>query len=229
MPSLPNGEAVLIAAGMLGATVMPHVIYLHSELVQCRNKGLSLTEKKKHLQMEKIDVIIAMNIAFLVNAAMVVVSASVFFSRGMAVESIEQAHRSLEPLLGTLSSAAFGAALLASGFSSSSVGTMAGETIMDGFVNMKIPSVVRRIITMLPGAIIILMGVNPMKALIMSQVCLSFVLPVTIISMLIITGRKEIMGEFVNKKSTKIIGWIIAALIISLNIALIYLTFTGNV
>jgi manganese transport protein len=160
---------------------------------------------------------------------MVVVSASVFFSRGMAVESIEQAHRSLEPLLGTLSSAAFGAALLASGFSSSSVGTMAGETIMDGFVNMKIPSVVRRIITMLPGAIIILMGVNPMKALIMSQVCLSFVLPVTIISMLIITGRKEIMGEFVNKKSTKIIGWIIAALIISLNIALIYLTFTGNV
>jgi manganese transport protein len=214
---------------MLGATVMPHVIYLHSELVQCRNKGLSLTEKKKHLQMEKIDVIIAMNIAFLVNAAMVVVSASVFFSRGMAVESIEQAHRSLEPLLGTLSSAAFGAALLASGFSSSSVGTMAGETIMDGFVDIKIPAIVRRIITMLPGAIIILMGVNPMKALIMSQVCLSFVLPVTIISMLIITGRKEIMGEFVNKKSTKIIGWIIAALIISLNIALIYLTFTGNV
>jgi len=229
MPSLPNGEAVLIAAGMLGATVMPHVIYLHSELVQCRNKGLSLTEKKKHLQMEKIDVIIAMNIAFLVNAAMVVVSASVFFSRGMAVESIEQAHRSLEPLLGTLSSAAFGAALLASGFSSSSVGTMAGETIMDGFVDIKIPAVIRRIITMLPGAIIILMGVNPMKALIMSQVCLSFVLPVTIISMLIITGRKEIMGEFVNKKSTKILGWIIAALIISLNIALIYLTFTGNV
>lgn len=229
MPSLPNGEAVLIAAGMLGATVMPHVIYLHSELVQCRNKGLSLIEKKKHLQMEKIDVIIAMNIAFLVNAAMVVVSASVFFSRGMAVESIEQAHRSLEPLLGTLSSAAFGAALLASGFSSSSVGTMAGETIMDGFVDVKIPAVVRRVITMLPGAIIILMGVNPMKALIMSQVCLSFVLPVTIISMLIITGRKEVMGEFVNKKFTKIIGWIIAALIISLNIALIYLTFTGNV
>lgn len=229
IPSLPNGEAVLIAAGMLGATVMPHVIYLHSELVQCRNKGLSLEEKKKHLRMEKIDVVIAMNIAFLVNAAMVVVSASVFFSRGMAVESIEQAHRSLDPLLGTLSSAAFGAALLASGFSSSSVGTMAGETIMDGFVEVKIPAVIRRIITMLPGAIIILIGVNPMQALVMSQVCLSFVLPVTIISMLVLTGRKEIMGEFVNKKFTKIIGWIIASLIISLNIALIYLTFTGNV
>lgn len=229
IPSLPNGEAVLIAAGMLGATVMPHVIYLHSELVQCRNKGLSLEEKKKHLRMEKIDVVIAMNIAFFVNAAMVVVSASVFFSRGLAVESIEQAHRSLEPLLGTLSSAAFGAALLASGFSSSSVGTMAGETIMDGFVDIKIPAVMRRIITMLPGAIIILAGVNPMKALVMSQVCLSFVLPVTIISMLKITGNKEIMGEFVNNKTTKILGVIIAALIISLNIALIYLTLTGSV
>ncbi|MGD9569730.1 MAG: Nramp family divalent metal transporter [Sedimentibacter sp.] len=229
IPSLPNGEAVLIAAGMLGATVMPHVIYLHSELVQCRNKGLSFEEKKNHLRMEKIDVVIAMNIAFLVNAAMVIVSASVFFSRGMAVESIEQAHRSLEPLLGTLSSAAFGAALLASGFSSSAVGTMAGETIMDGFVDIKIPAVIRRIITMLPGAIIILIGINPMQALVMSQVCLSFVLPVTIISMLVITGRKDIMGEFVNKKNTKILGWIIATLIISLNLALIYLTMTGNV
>lgn len=229
IPSLPNGEAVFIAAGMLGATVMPHVIYLHSELVQCRNKGLSLNEKKKHLRMEKIDVVIAMNIAFLVNAAMVVVSASVFYSRGMAVESIEQAHRSLEPLLGSLSSAAFGAALLASGFSSSSVGAMAGETIMDGFVNIKIPAVTRRIITMLPGAIIILVGVNPMQALVMSQVCLSFVLPVTIISMLIITGRKDLMGDFVNSKYTKILGWFIAFLIISLNIALIVLTFSGRV
>lgn len=229
VPSLPNGQAVLIAAGMLGATVMPHVIYLHSELVQCRNEGLTLAEKKNHLRMEKIDVFIAMNIAFFVNAAMVVVSASVFFSRGLVVDSIELAHRSLEPLLGTLSSAAFGAALLASGFSSSSVGAMAGETIMDGFVNVKIPAVLRRIITMLPGAIIILIGVNPMKALVMSQVCLSFVLPVTIISMLIITGRKDLMGEFVNKPLTKVIGIVIASLIICLNIVLIYLTLSGNV
>ena len=229
VPSLPNGQAVLIAAGMLGATVMPHVIYLHSELVQCRNEGLTLAEKKNHLRMEKIDVFIAMNIAFFVNAAMVVVSASVFFSRGLVVDSIELAHRSLEPLLGTLSSAAFGAALLASGFSSSSVGAMAGETIMDGFVNVKIPAILRRVITMLPGAIIILIGVNPMKALVMSQVCLSFVLPVTIISMLIITGRKDLMGEFVNKPLTKVIGIVIASLIICLNIVLIYLTLSGNV
>jgi manganese transport protein len=229
MPSLPNGQAVLIAVGMLGATVMPHVIYLHSQLVQSRNNSISLKEKKKHLRMEKIDVFIAMNIAFIVNAAMVVVSASVFYSRGISVNSIEQAHRSLEPLLGTLSSGAFGAALLASGFSSSAVGAMAGETIMDGFVKIKMPVIVRRIITMLPGVIIVLAGVNPMQALVMSQVCLSFVLPVAIISMLIITSRRDLMGDFVNKPYIKFLGWIIAIMIISMNAVLMYLTFTGNI
>ncbi|KZL91742.1 Nramp family divalent metal transporter [Clostridium magnum] len=229
IPSLPNGQAVLIAVGMLGATVMPHVIYLHSQLVQCRNTGLTLDEKKKHLRMEKVDIFIAMNIAFIVNAAMVVVSASVFYSRGISVDSIEQAHRSLEPLLGGLSSGAFGAALLASGFSSSSVGAMAGETIMDGFVDLKIPITIRRLITMLPGVIVIVVGVNPMKALLMSQVCLSFVLPVAIISMLKITSRKDLMGDFVNKPFVKSLGWIIATLIIGMNAVLLYLTFTGNV
>ena len=229
IPSLQNGQAVLIAVGMLGATVMPHVIYLHSQLVQCRNNGMTLEEKKKHLRMEKIDVFVAMNIAFIVNAAMVIVSASVFFSRGMVVESIEQAHKSLEPLLGGLSSAAFGAALLASGFSSASVGAMAGETIMDGFVDVKISPLLRRIITMLPGVIVIVIGVNPMKALLLSQVCLSFVLPVAIISMLKITNRKDLMGAFVNTPFVKFLGWIIAITIIALNAVLIYLTFTGNI
>lgn len=229
IPSIPNGQAVLIAVGMLGATVMPHVIYLHSQLVQCRNHRMTLEEKKKHLCMEKVDIFIAMNIAFIVNVAMVVVSASVFYSRGIAVESIEQAHRSLEPLLGGLSSGAFGAALLASGFSSSSVGAMAGETIMDGFVDLKIPVIIRRIVTMLPGILIIMSGVNPMKALLISQVCLSFVLPVAIISMLKITSRKDLMGDFANKPFVKFLGWIIAIMIISMNAILLYLTFTGNV
>ncbi|GFZ33590.1 divalent metal cation transporter MntH [Clostridium zeae] len=221
LPSIPNSQALLIAVGMLGATVMPHVIYLHSELVQSRNRE-TFEEKKKHLKMEKIDVFVAMNIAFIVNAAMVIVSASVFYSRGITVDSIEQAHRSLEPLLGTLSSGAFGAALLASGFSSSSVGAMAGETIMDGFVDVKMPAIMRRIITMLPGMLVILIGINPMKALLMSQVCLSFVLPVTIICMLIITSRKDLMGAFVNKPIVKYLGWLIAAVIIALNVVLIY-------
>ena len=228
VPSLPSSQAVLIAVGMLGATVMPHVIYLHSELVQCRNQGMTLEEKKKHLRMEKMDVVIAMNIAFIVNAAMVVVSASVFFSRGISVDSIELAHRSLEPLLGALSSGAFGIALLASGFSSSSVGAMAGETVMGGFVDFKMPINIRRIVTMLPGVLVIVAGVNPMKALVLSQVSLSFALPMAIIPMIIITSNKKLMGEFTNKTWVNVIGWLIAFMIITLNAVLLYLTFLGN-
>jgi manganese transport protein len=229
LPSLPNGQAILIAVGMLGATVMPHVIYLHSQLVQSRNHSILLEDKKRHLRMEKMDIAIAMNIAFIVNAAMVVVSASVFFSRGMVVDSIELAHKSLEPLLGALSSGAFGVALLASGFSSSSVGAMAGETIMDGFVDVKLPVNLRRVITMLPGAIVILAGINPMKALVLSQVSLSFALPAAIVPMLIITGNKKYMNELVNKKWVNVVGAIIVAMIVIVNAVLLYFTFSGNV
>lgn len=229
VPTLPNGHAVLIAASMLGATVMPHVIYLHSELVQCRNIGMNLEEKKKHFKMEKIDITIAMNIAFIVNASMVIVSAAVFFKDGLIVDSIEKAHESLTPLLGTLSSGAFAIALLASGFSSSAVGAMAGETVMDGFVDIKIPLNIKRIITMAPAILIIFLGINPMNALVISQVCLSFALPAAIIPMMIITGKKDIMGDFTNTTFTKIIGWFITAIILALNIVLLYLTFTGNV
>lgn len=230
VPSLPNGQAVLIAVGMLGATVMPHVIFFHSQLVQCRIARRETYEQKlQHFRMEKLDIIIAMNIAFLVNAAMVVVSAAVFYSQGIQVDSIEKAHRSLEPLLGPLSSGAFGLALLASGLSSSTVGAMAGETIMDGFVGIKIPLALRRLIIMIPGMVIICLGINPMKALVMSQVTLSFALPFAIIPLLLIANRKDIMGAFVNKTVTKTIGWIITAMIISFNAILLYLTFTSNV
>ncbi|MPM06700.1 Divalent metal cation transporter MntH [bioreactor metagenome] len=229
LPSLPNGQAVLIAVGMLGATVMPHVIYLHSELVQSRNHSTDIEEKKRHLHMEKLDIVIAMNIAFVVNAAMVVVSASVFFSRGMIVDSIELAHKSLEPLLGSLSSGAFGIALLASGFSSSSVGAMAGETVMDGFVDFKLPVNLRRVLTMLPGVIVIWLGVNPMKALVLSQVSLSFALPAAIIPMLYITSKRKYMGELANKKWVNAIGILIVSMIIIFNAVLLYFIFTGNV
>ena len=229
IPSLPNGEAVLIAVGMLGATVMPHVIYLHSQLVQSRNRMDHTEEQKhKHLRMERIDITIAMNIAFLVNAAMVIVAAAVFFRNGVVVDTIEQVQKSLEPLLGTLSSGAFGIALLASGLSSSAVGTMAGQTIMKGFVGLSIPINIRRLITMTPALIIIALGVNPMYALIMSQVALSFALPFAIVPMLLITSRKDLMGSLVNKPLTKIAGWIITSLIVGLNAVLLYLTFSGN-
>jgi manganese transport protein len=229
IPSLPNGEAVLIAVGMLGATVMPHVIYLHSQLVQCRNKDKSDEDKKKHFRMERLDIVIAMNIAFFVNAAMVVVSAAVFFKNGMAVDTIEQAHKSLEPLMGSLSSGAFGIALLASGLSSSAVGTMAGQTIMKGFVGLNIPINLRRLITMTPAMVIIALGINPMKALVLSQVTLSFALPLAILPMLMVTKRKELMGVLVNKPLTNIMGYVITGIIIVLNAVLLFLTFTGNV
>jgi manganese transport protein len=227
IPSLPNGEAILIAVGMLGATVMPHVIYLHSQLVQSRNHHTTIAEKKRHLRMERIDIVIAMNIAFIVNAAMVIVSAAVFFRNGMVVTTIEQAHSSLSPLLGALSSGAFGIALLASGLSSSAVGTMAGQTIMQGFVELKMSDNLTRLITMAPGMLIIILGLNPMQALIFSQVTLSFVLPAAVIPLLMITGNKDIMGAFANKPITNKIGWLIIGIIIILNAVLLFQTFIG--
>jgi len=179
--------------------------------------------------MEKTDIIIAMNIAFIVNAAIVVVSAAVFYKEGMILNSIEQAHRSLEPLLGPISSSAFAIALLASGFSSSAVGTMAGETVMDGFINIKFPSMMKRLITMIPAMIIILAGLNPMKSLVLSQVLLSFTLPFAIIPMLIITNRRDLMGDFVNSPLSKVIGWIIASVTIAFNSLLLIITFVGKI
>jgi manganese transport protein len=224
-PFLPNTDAIFIAVGMLGATVMPHVIYLHSELVQCRNNHETFEEKSTHLNLEKLDIFIAMNIAFLVNAAMVIVSAAVFYKMGIVVETIEQAHHSLSPLLGNFSSSAFGLALFASGLSSSVVGTMAGQTIMQGFVNLNISDNLTRLITLIPGMIIIVIGINPMQALILSQVILSFSLPFAIIPMLIISSRRDLMGDFVNKPATNVTGWVITLLIIILNIILILSSF----
>ncbi len=229
MPSLPNGEAVMIAVGMLGATVMPHVIFLHSQLVQQRNKGLTDEQKKKHFRLERLDITIAMNIAFIINASMVIVSAAVFYRNGLVVETIEQAHRSLSPLLGAASSGAFGLALIASGLSSSVVGTMAGTTIMQGFVGLKINDNVTRLVTMLPAMLIIILGINPMQALVLSQVVLSFILPVAIIPMLLITKRKDLMGSLVNKPVTNVIGWIITSVILVANAVLLVLTFSGGV
>ena len=229
IPMLPNGAAVFIAVGMLGATVMPHVIYFHSQLVQERSINSSNEGKLRHLKLEKIDIAIAMNIAFIVNAAMVVVSAAVFYRHGIIVNTIQQADKSLQPLLGSLSSGAFGIALLASGISSSAVGTLAGQTIMKGFVNLSIPVNVRRLITMMPALIIIALGINPIYVLVLSQVALSFILPFPIIQMLTIAKRKDLMGILVNKRFVQFLGVLIATTIVVLNAVLMYLTFTGKV
>ena len=176
-----------------------------------------------------IDIILAMNIAFIVNAAMVVVSASVFYRNGIVVTTIEQAPQVLSPLLGNISALAFGIALLASGLSSSAVGTMAGQTIMQGFVGLKISDTATRLVTMIPGILLIILGINPMQALVLSQVTLSFVLPVAIIPMLLITSNKTFMGPFVNKKATSVLGWIICSVIVIMNAILIYLALTGRI
>jgi manganese transport protein len=226
VPTLAT-DSVLVAVGMLGATVMPHVIYLHSYLVQPR-RTCDAADCRHHLKMAKIDVFVAMNMAFIVNAAMVIVSAAVFNANGYEIDSIEGAYQTLQPLLGDMAAMAFGAALLASGLSSSTVGTMAGQVILGGFVGLDIPVNIRRIITMLPGFAIILLGINPIIALVLSQVLLSFALPAAIIPLMLITSRRDIMGQFVNTRLTKAMGWVIVSLIVTLNCVLLYLVFTGQ-
>lgn len=225
VPLLTQGS-VLVAVGMLGATVMPHVIYLHSHLVQARRTN-SIEDCKRHLKMAKIDVFVAMNMAFIVNAAMVIVSAAVFNGNGLDVDSIESAYMTLQPLMGNLAAGAFGLALLASGLSSSTVGTMAGEVILGGFVGFDIPISIRRLITMIPGLVILMSGVNPMQALVYSQVSLSFALPAAIIPLMIVTNKASIMGKFKNSLLTNCVGWVIVSTILVLNVVLLYITFFG--
>ena len=221
-----TADSVLVAVGMLGATVMPHVIYLHSNLVQPRRCD-DVEHCRHHLRMAKLDVFVAMNMAFVVNAAMVVVSAAAFNGNGLAVDSIEIAYSTLKPLLGDMAAGAFGMALLASGLSSATVGTMAGEVILGGFVGFDIPASVRRLLTMLPGMAILMSGLNPMDALVYSQVALSFALPAAIIPLMIVTSRTDIMGPFRNGRLTTIAGWLIAGLIVAMNAGLLYLLFTS--
>ena len=213
-------QSLLVATGMLGATVMPHVIYLHSGLVQSRRNG-TLQAMREHLALEKVDVCVAMNVAFIINAAMVIVSSATFHRNGIMVDSIEVAHRMLEPLLGSLSSTAFGIALLASGLSSTSVGTLAGQAIMEGFIEVRLPVWVERVITVLPALAVVAVGVDPMEILVLSQVILSFALPAAIIPLLLITGDRRIMGPFRNDSWTSICGFVICGIIIVLNAALL--------
>ena len=222
-----TSDSVFIAVGMLGATVMPHVIYLHSHLVQPR-RNCDQDDCVHHLKMAKLDVFFAMNMAFIVNIAMVIVSAAVFNANGLNVDSIESAYMSLQPLMGNMAAGAFGLALLASGLSSSAVGTMAGEVILNGFVGFDIPVSIRRLMTMLPGMAILLAGINPMVALLTSQVAISFALPAAVIPLMLISNKAEIMGRFKNSRPTNIMGWLIVSMILTMNAVLLYLIFTGQ-
>jgi manganese transport protein len=226
VPRFDGSESVLIAAGILGATVMPHVVYLHSALTQNRIVGRDEAEKRRIQRFERIDVIIAMTIAGLVNMSMLAIAAAVFF--GLGIESIEDAYSSFEAELGSGAAVLFGIALLASGFSSSSIGTMSGQVVMQGFIKRQIPLFLRRAITLAPALIILAIGVDPSRALVISQVVLSFGIPFALVPLVIFTSRRELMGSLVNTQVTNVAAWAIAAVIICLNVFLLYQTFFGD-
>ncbi len=226
LPQFQGSESVLLAVGILGATVMPHVIYLHSSLTQTRIVPGSDDEARKLARYTKIDVVIAMSIAGLINMAMLVMAASTFFESGRRnVDSIEGAHATLEPLLGGASSKLFAIALIGSGLSSSAVGTLAGQIVMQGFIRRRIPIVVRRLVTMAPAFVVIGIGLDPSRTLVISQVVLSFGIPFALVPLVLFTSRRRIMGVLVNHKVTTISAAVVAALIISLNVFLLIQTF----
>ncbi len=230
VPSLPGNEAVLIAVGIIGATVMPHVIYLHSSLTQARVVPRNDEEKRRIYAFERIDVALAMGTAGLVNMAMLIMAAKVFHFTGHTdVADINTAYQTLTPLLGGAASLVFAISLLASGISSSSVGTMAGQVVMQGFVNFGIPVWLRRILTMLPALVVIALGLDPTRTLILSQVVLSFTLPIPVITLIMFTRDRRIMGELVNHQITTVLATICAVTILLLNVVLLYQTFGGQI
>jgi manganese transport protein len=225
-PQFAGTESVLLAAGILGATVMPHVIYLHSALTQRRVVGRTEEERKKIFRFELVDVVIAMAIAGTINASMLIMAAALFNANGLTdVGDIDLAFEQLRVLVSDNSAIVFGVALLASGFSSSSVGTMSGQVVMQGFINRQIPLWLRRLITMAPALIILAIGVNPSRSLVMSQVVLSFGIPFALIPLLIFCRNRGLMGGLVNHRLTTAVATVVVALIVSLNVFLLYQTF----
>jgi manganese transport protein len=226
VPGFADTESVLIATGILGATVMPHVIYLHSALTQNRVLPRDDGERRELLRFERLDVLIAMGLAGVVNMSMLIVAAQLFHGQ-LQVETIEEAHHGFEVTLGTGAAVAFGLALLASGLSSSSVGTYAGQVVMQGFIRRSIPLALRRLVTMAPALLVLAIGVNPTKALVISQVVLSFGIPFALVPLVLLTRKRELMGALVNRAYTTAAASGVAALIIALNVFLLYRTFLG--
>ena len=225
VPQIPDAAALTIAVGIIGATVMPHAIYLHSGLTQGRARVRNEGERRKILQLSNFEVVVALAAAGLINMAMVMMAASAFHEGHSEVAEIETAYHSLTPLLGGAAAAAFLISLVASGFSSSVVGTMAGQIIMQGFVNFRIPIWLRRLVTMAPAFVVVWMGVNPTTALVLSQVVLSIALPVPMVALVIFTSRRDIMGVYTNRAVIRWLAILGAALVLALNFVLLAQTF----
>jgi manganese transport protein len=228
IPGFAGTESLLLATGIIGATVMPHVVYLHSALTQRRIVGRTEKEKKRILGFEKVDVVIALSLAGLVNLSMMIVAAALFHTSGLTgVDSIDGAYEALQQLVSDRAATVFGIALLASGFASSSVGTMAGQVVMQGFIQRQIPLFLRRAITLAPALLVLAIGLDPTDALVGSQVVLSFGIPFALVPLLIIAANREVMGDLVNPRWLSALAGVIASLIIGLNVFLLIQVFFG--
>ena len=227
VPRFEGTETVLLAAGMLGATVMPHVIYLHGALTQNRYVRSTEQERLALLRSQRVDVVSAMAIAGLINLAMLAVAAESLSNLPNPVETIEDAHAGLAATLGPTAALLFGLALLASGFAASGVGTYSGQVVMQGFLRRRIPLVVRRLVTLAPALLVIAVGVDPTAALVISQVVLSFGIPFALIPLVLLTRRHDVMGALVNRPLTTLVAAVVATVICCLNVTLIGLTLAG--
>ncbi|MBZ5495539.1 MAG: Nramp family divalent metal transporter [Acidobacteriia bacterium] len=225
VPQFSGTESVLLATGILGATIMPHVVFLHSSLTQGRIRVHDPRQRRRLLAFEVADVTIAMGVAGFVNAAMLVMAAATFHRYALGqVASLEDAYLTLQPLLGRAAGWIFAISLLASGLASATVGTMAGQVIMQGFIERRIPIWVRRLVTILPSMIVISLGLDPTRTLVISQVFLSFGLPFALVPLILFSQRRDLMGELVNRRLTSVAGWAVAGLVVALNFLLLYLT-----
>ncbi len=223
IPGLSGTSSLYLAVGIIGATVMPHVIYLHSALTQGRMPVQGDAEKARVLRFERFDVIVALGIAGLVNLAMLAIAAKLFHTPELSgLSTIPQAHMEFGRLVGGGAALAFAVALFASGASSSSVGTYAGQVVMAGFINVRIPVMVRRALTMIPALVILAFGMNPTDALVLSQVVLSFGIPLAVIPLVMLTSRRDVMGAHVNRPITTVLAWGCAVLVTGLNLFLLY-------
>ncbi|MGH3876522.1 MAG: Nramp family divalent metal transporter [Actinophytocola sp.] len=224
VPGFAGTDSVLLATGMLGATVMPHVIYLHSAL--SRRHG-DIAERRRALRSTRVDIGVALGVAGLVNVSMLVVAAGALHGTAAPAESLEDMHGSLGALLGPGAALAFALALLASGLAASSVGTMSGQVVMEGFLRRRIPLTLRRLVTMVPALAILATGVDPTRALVLSQVVLSFGIPFALVPLVLLSRRRAVMGTFVNRRATTVAGAVIALLVSGLNVFLLARTLMG--
>jgi manganese transport protein len=228
VPGFAGTESILLATGILGATVMPHVVYLHSALTQRRVLGRNDEEKRRILRFEKVDVVLAMTLAGLVNISMMLMAAALFHGSGLTnIEDIDRAYHGLETLISQNAAIVFGIGLLASGFASSSVGTMSGQVVMQGFIRRRIPIFLRRAITLVPALVIVAIGVNPSQALVFSQVVLSFGIPFALVPLIVIARKREVMGALANPGWLTAIASVLASMIIALNLFLLQQAFFG--